>query len=226
MLETDSQHWISLGIQTKNAISATYKTAKKREKRVENGEEEEYKKKQRKLQRLDRVNSDFTHCHEADLLHSFTTLEAGMNLQRMATDLQNFSLLAKLSKGDVIAIEAKYHMRCLTNVRNMHRSLERKKKSASATDEEDEDFNEARAFIELVDCIENSVMNGTQLFLLPELHALYENRLKDFGMAKTVNRFRLKNKILEHYTDAKNRLTDDRQLSFSRMVYKMLLKKL
>jgi len=40
-----------------DAISSTYKTAKKRSKRQENGEEEEYKKKQRKLQRLDRVNS-------------------------------------------------------------------------------------------------------------------------------------------------------------------------
>ena len=48
------------------------------------------------------------------VLHSFSTIEADRNLHRIVTDLQDFELLAKISGGDLIAIEAKYHMKCLT----------------------------------------------------------------------------------------------------------------
>jgi len=49
------------------------------------------------------------------VLHScFSTIEADRNLRRIVTDLQDFELLAKISGGDLIAIEAKYHMKCLT----------------------------------------------------------------------------------------------------------------
>ena len=69
--------------------------------------------------------------------------------------------------------------------------------------DEDERFNEARAFVELAEYIENSVENGTLLFPLPELHSLFENRLSDLGYPKSVNRFRLKHKILDHFQEAK-----------------------
>ena len=45
----------------------------------------------------------------------------------------------------------------LTNLRNKHRSFQRKMKSAKLLDaEEEERFNEARAFVELVEYIEDS----------------------------------------------------------------------
>ena len=42
-------------------------------------------------------------------LHKCTTIELDHELQKMASDLQDTSLIAKLSAGDLIAIEAKYH---------------------------------------------------------------------------------------------------------------------
>ena len=78
-----------------------------------------------------------------------------------------------------------------------------KKKSAETLEAEEERFNEARAFIELAEYIESSVENGTLLFPLPELHSLFENRLGDLGYPKSVNRFRLKNNILDHFQQAK-----------------------
>ena len=45
--------------------------------------------------------------------------------------------------------------------------------------------------------------NGTLLFPLPELHSLFENRLGDLGYPKSVNRFRLKNNVLDHFQEAK-----------------------
>ena len=95
-------------------------------------------------------------------------------------------------------------MKCLTNLRNKHRSHQRKKKSAETLEaEEEKRFNEARAFVELAEYIQNSVETGTLLFPLPELHSLFENLLSDLGYPKLVNRLRLKNKILDHFQEAK-----------------------
>ena len=56
--------------------------------------------------------------------HGSTTLvqiiDADDNVRRMATDLQDTELLAKISGGDLTAIEAKYHLACLTSLRNKH----------------------------------------------------------------------------------------------------------
>ena len=39
-------------------------------------------------------------------------MEFDSDLQKMAEDLQDTALIAKLSGGDLIAIEAKYHSKC------------------------------------------------------------------------------------------------------------------
>ena len=36
----------------------------------------------------------------------------------MATDLQDTALLAKLEGGDLIALDANYHLACLSQLRN------------------------------------------------------------------------------------------------------------
>ena len=36
---------------------------------------------------------------------------------------------------------------------------------------------------------------------MPELHSMYENRLKDFGNANSINRFRLKNRLLKAFSE-------------------------
>ena len=46
----------------------------------------------------------------------------------MATDLQDVEIMARISGGDMISIEAKYHLSCLTKLRNRHRSFQRKLK--------------------------------------------------------------------------------------------------
>ena len=145
-------------------------------------------------------------CDEGDkvgVLRSFTTIETDRNLPQIVNDLQDFELLAKISGGDLIAIEAKYNMKCLTNLRNKHRSFQRKSKSDQFLEaEEEERFHEARAFVELLEYVEDSVENGTLVFTLPELHSLFANRLIDLFYPKSVNRSRLKSKILDHFQEA------------------------
>ncbi|MGE5862424.1 MAG: hypothetical protein ACM31H_01515, partial [Nitrososphaerales archaeon] len=50
---------------------------------------------------------------EKDRLWQVRTFSVDARIRQCAAVLQDFSLLAKLSKGDMIAIEAHYHCRCL-----------------------------------------------------------------------------------------------------------------
>ena len=54
---------------------------------------------------------------ESGLLHEFRTLEADSRVRSMATDLQDTALLAKIEGGDLIALDEKYHLACLTQLR-------------------------------------------------------------------------------------------------------------
>ena len=49
-------------------------------------------------------------------LHEVMTLEVDEKVRQMATDLQDSALLKRLAGGDVIAIEAKYHKKCMKNL--------------------------------------------------------------------------------------------------------------
>ena len=56
-------------------------------------------------------------------LHQCATMELDSNLQKKAEDLQDTTLIAKLSGGDLIATEGKYHNKCRTVYRYHHRSF-------------------------------------------------------------------------------------------------------
>lgn len=111
------------------------------------------------------------------------------------------TLMPKISGVDLIAAEAKYHLKCLTDLRNRYRSQLTKKRQESC-EEEDERIMESQAFIELVEYIENSVEDNKLLFMLSELHSLYISRLEALGVYKTVNKTRLKNSLLDQFPDA------------------------
>jgi len=78
-------------------------------------------------------------------LHEFRTFDADDNLRRMATDLRDTELLAKISGGDFTAIEANYHLACLTSLRNKHCSYYRQNQCCS--DDGEQNANEARALL-------------------------------------------------------------------------------
>ena len=44
----------------------------------------------------------------------FSTFDTDSNMQTMITELQDVYLFARIDGGDLIAIEAKYHLKCLT----------------------------------------------------------------------------------------------------------------
>ena len=72
----------------------------------------------------------------------------------MATDLEDTDLLGRISGGDLVAIEAKYHLVCLTRYKNRHRSQLCKQKSSISHESE---HLKARAFAELVYDIQDAL---------------------------------------------------------------------
>jgi hypothetical protein len=82
-------------------------------------------------------------------LHNATTFATNENLRRMITELKDNTLLpkSKISGVDLIAAEEKYHMKCMTNLRNRYRGYLTRARQESC--EEDEKMKESQAFIEL-----------------------------------------------------------------------------
>ena len=137
---------------------------------------------------------------EENVLHEVSTLDTDKNIRDMITELNDTLLLARIIGGDLIAMEAKYHLTCLTKLRNRYRSHTRK--AGQAAENTDEKMNESRAFVELTSYIEKSVDSGTLLFKLNEVHDLYVTRLKELGIKKQVNKTRLKVRLLGRFSEA------------------------
>ena len=92
----------------------------------------------------------------------------------MATELNDTTLLARISGGGIVAIEAKYHIECLVKYKNSYRSAQ---KAASQYSKQDENrCLQALVFVEVhvhvVAFIENEVENETNIFKLSELHTI------------------------------------------------------
>lgn len=119
----------------------------------------------------------------------------------MATDLQETALLTRIEGGDLIALDAKYHLACLAGLRNRHRSLMRQRQDSSDSQKQEKKI-QARAFVELITHVENCVEGGQLYFKLSSLRELYENRLLDLGIRKEINKVRFKEQVLKHFPHA------------------------
>ncbi len=141
-------------------------------------------------------------CEESEgKLHQFSTLRADTNVWTIARDLQDASLLAKLEGGDLIALEAKYHLNCLVQIRNRHRSFLRESQNSIGESSEEKKM-EARAFAELVTYIESAIEEHNYFFKFSELQSLNEKHLQDFGILKEINKVCFKKQILSHFPEA------------------------
>ena len=49
-------------------------------------------------------------------LREFKTLEVDKSVRQMATEMQDVELMARMEGGDLVALEAKYHLECLTTL--------------------------------------------------------------------------------------------------------------
>ena len=137
-------------------------------------------------------------CQQKDgKLHECTTFQIDQNIRDMAAVLQDTALFGRLCGSDVIAMESKYHLDCLTAFRNRYRSKVRSDRNKPSNEEKQ--LLEARCFAELVSHIHDRLDEGQYNFPLQDLHTVYESRRRDLGVESDVNRTRLKDKLLSHF---------------------------
>ena len=143
----------------------------------------------------------FCHLDLGSDYHQAVTLELDQRVRQAAEFLEDTTLLAKLSAGDMVAIEAKYHNRCLVSLYNRVRAVQKSDKQCKSK----ADVFSAVVLAELVTYIEESAREEeiAPIFKLADLNKLYTSRMEELGveMDQRVHTTRLKERILAHFPD-------------------------
>jgi len=130
-----------------------------------------------------RSTADSTHimkeerCFELSTIEDLTqasTLGLDANVPECAVNLNDTKLLAKLSSGDLIALEAKYHKKCLASLYNRLRSYNRKQRRNSQ-DVKDNSQIKSAVLAELVSYIydKRDEEEDSPVFKLKDIVKLY-----------------------------------------------------
>ena len=120
------------------------------------------------------------------------------SLRLMATTMEDTDILARISSGDLVALEAKYHFTCLTKYRNRYRSYCRQNNHDDTVNTK---MAKARALVETLNKIESELGDGTHTFQLNDLYMVYAKRLQELGVTAEINKTSFKNKLLDHSKD-------------------------
>lgn len=111
-------------------------------------------------------------CEEYDSpenLHCASTLEVTKNVRNCAVLLNDNKLIEKLSLGNSVALDAKYHTNCLINLYNRAGPL--KNHTSKADPDSESSFNhDELAFAEVIGYIEENLeVNASAVLQLSEL---------------------------------------------------------
>ena len=123
-----------------------------------------------------------------------------MRIGNIAHEMNIDKLACKLSVGDMVATEAKYHPTCPIKFYNSYGKYNKDKREQA-----NEQLMEGIAFSKVLEFIEESILASdettTPVFYLKELTEMYKKHLIAQGATETANsvhRTRLKNAILEN----------------------------
>ena len=127
-------------------------------------------------------------------LHQVTTFDVDCRVRKCANTLQDSKLLAKLSAGDLIALEARYHARCLVALYNRAAAVDRETSSSEPT----HSCSESLAFAQLVEYISELKRDCSiaPVFKLSDLTKMFQCRLPP---ETRVHSTRLKNRLLSQF---------------------------
>ena len=135
-------------------------------------------------------------------LHEAATFQVNRRVHTCAVLLEDTEILAKLSAADMVALEAKYHTKCLVNFYN--RARRARAKGYKGTD--NKETISGIVFTELVLYIEETRQQDEEsslVFKLSDLSQLYISRMKQLGVKvdMRVHTTRLKERLLCEFTD-------------------------
>jgi len=141
-------------------------------------------------------------CDESDnVLHEVTTFEVDFRVRKCADILQDTKLLAKISAGDLIALEARYHSRCLVGLYN--RAAAAEKNDSNEPFSSCQQTQQSLAFAQLVEYIAEIMADTTTapVFRLSDLVRMYRGRLEQMGITTNsrINSTKLKNRLLAQF---------------------------
>ena len=140
-------------------------------------------------------------CDREDSVDNLTqaqTFELDRKVRDAASQLCDEKLLARLSEGDMIAVEALYHKTCLSALYNRLRELRSSRPKADS----DNAIIEGIVLAEIVDYLKssNESSKAIPVFKLSYIKSLYSQRLKEYGSPdvciEKIHSTRLKEKIL------------------------------
>ena len=117
-----------------------------------------------------------------DGLHELTTFQVDQRVHKCAKLTGDSFLLAKLSLGDMVALEAKYHTKCLLALYNRARKVQAPQQQISSKD----DVVSGIIFAELVMYIEEVCLEASisPVFKLTDISQLYMSRMQQFGVMR------------------------------------------
>ena len=118
------------------------------------------------------------------------------------TNYYKIQNIAKLSAGDLIAQEVKYHLICLTSVYNRERTFLRQQRQKEHGQHDRQAYD--RAFTELVTFVIETQRSseGGNVFRLSDLTDLMTKRMEQLGLKEPIlHSTRLKGQLLEHLPD-------------------------
>ena len=134
-------------------------------------------------------------------LHEVTTVQVEKRVRDCAELTSDTLLLAKLGSSDMVALDAKYHTKCLLALYNRARKVRRTQQETTRN----EDEIAALVFAELVMHIEESRLEESTapVFKLADMAQLYTMRLQQLGVTseKRMHSTRLKQRLLERFPD-------------------------
>ena len=135
-----------------------------------------------------------------ETLHDASTFKLDARVRECALKLQDTTLLAKLSPGDLVAQSAKYHAKCLVGLYNAVRVLEMDSPKDSRTK-----MMHGIALADIVNYIEETKSeSGTScVFKMSDLARQYEERLQEYGLSNSsrIHSTKLKERILIHFPE-------------------------
>ena len=142
-------------------------------------------------------------CDEYDSpsnLHSASTLDVDEKVRECAALLNERKLIAKLSVGDLIAIEAKYHVKCLVGLYNQARPFKQQpSKPADDTSVQLDELAFAELFAYIDECLE---IEEPAVLTLSDLVRFYTSKVQELGAeCGKVNATRLKERVQAAFPD-------------------------
>ena len=115
-----------------------------------------------------------------DGVHDVATFQMGSKVRDWASILEDTELLGRLSAGDMVTQDAKYHKKCLSVLQNRVRKAESGGLNYKAKEREVSNI----VFAELVLYIEEARLDEVtaQVFKLANLVELYQSRMQQLGV--------------------------------------------